>query len=79
MKILGEDIYPPGTEEKQVQWPWQVPDDTNVGSVYIVTSFEAATAGIDQIVEQGEGANPFNPSDTITGQYALKRLCARRG
>lgn len=70
LKILGEDIYPPGTEEKQVQWPWQVPADTNVGSVYIVTSFESAKAGIDQIVEQGEGANPFNPNDSITGQYA---------
>ena len=72
LKILGEgeDIYPPGTEEKQVQWPWQVPENTNIGHVYTVTNFESAKNGIDQIIEQGEGANPFNPNDDITGQYA---------
>ena len=65
----GEDVYPPETVNKQVQWPWTLPENTNIGQVYTVTNYESAKNGINQIIEQGEGANPFNPDDT-TGQYA---------
>ena len=68
MKNLGDGIYDPSSVNIQVEWPWNESED--IGQLYIVTDFTSAEQAINQIVEQGEGASPFNPNDTITDQYA---------
>ena len=68
MKTLGDGIYDPSSVNIQVEWPWNESED--IGQLYKVTDFTSAEQAINQIVEQGEGASPFNPNDTITDQYA---------
>ena len=65
---LGDGIFVGGGRpDQQVQWPW---DSGDVGTVYTVTNVASAKQAINQIVEQGEGANPLDPTYNNTGELA---------
>ena len=65
LHTLGDTIFVNGSEEKQVEWPW----GQQVGTLYKVTDWDSAHKGINEIIEQGEGAR-FGPLDPSTDQYA---------
>ena len=62
LSALGNDIYPQGAEDMQVKWSWGLG-----GQLYPVTNYQSAKKGIQEIMEQGEGAPPINPHQS---QYA---------
>ena len=53
----------------QVQWPWPI-NDSSFEKVHTVTNAESANKAIDEIIEQGEGANPYNPTYDDVGDLA---------
>ena len=69
IKILGDHIFADSHVNKQVTWPWGGPSKT-VGTVYVINDTNSAIRGIDEIIEQGEGAGYLNPKQIDTGQYA---------
>ena len=69
INALGDDIFADSHVNKQVTWPWGGPPKT-VGTVYVINDTDSAIKGIDEIIEQGEGANYLDPNQIDTGQYA---------
>ena len=67
VKVLGDEIYT--DEESQVAWPWELSPGT-LGTVYKIKDVNSALSGINQIIEQGEGSGPLNPTDAATGNIA---------
>ena len=63
---LGDGIFVEPNVNKQVEWPWH----NGLGTVYIVNDTNSAGNGIDEIIEQGEGAAFLNPNQIDTGLYA---------
>ena len=70
IETLGDKIFQPEKEEKQVNWPWTLQEEITVGTVHIVTNMATAIDGIKEIIEQGEGTDPLNPDDLDAGQLA---------
>lgn len=67
---LGDDIFiGGGRPDLQIQWPWKI-NSSSFGEVHTVTNVESANVAIDEIVEQGEGANPFDPTYDDIGDIA---------
>ena len=64
---LTDDIFKEPHVDKQVKWPWKT---NNLGTVYIINDTDSAIKGIEEIVEQGEGAGPLDPNEIDTGMYA---------
>ena len=58
--FLGNDIFVPTEAQKQVVWPWV--DSSISGGTHIITDTTTAKKAISEIIEQGEGASPFNPT-----------------
>ena len=75
---LGDEIFL-GRVEEQVKWPWDAP---TVGTVYVVTDVESAKKGINEIVEQGEGAGPLDPtegdSETLAHFYRFEEIVCQK-
>ena len=63
---LGDDIFI-GNPERQIPWPWESSD---VGHMYKVTNVSSAINAINEIIEQGEGASPIDPTYNNTGKLA---------
>lgn len=68
IKNLGNELFEDADENMQVEWPWDTP--TLVGTLHGVIDVESAMQGLEQIVEQGEGASADDPVDESTKQYA---------
>ena len=69
-KNRGKEFFCKGScIENQVRWP-TVHQDTYGGTLYIVKDLETANEAIREIIEQGEGVGPFDPSDGLGGQLA---------
>ena len=70
-KALGNDIFADnhGNKELQVTWPWGTPPKA-VGTVHIINDTNSAIEGINEIIEQGEGAGYLDPNQIDTGEYA---------
>ena len=68
METLGDNIFDRNSVDKQVEY--ESYEYLHVGELHKVTDLESAKQAINQIVEQGEGASPSNPNDTIPDQYA---------
>ena len=66
INTLGDGIFAEPNVNKQVEWPWH----NGLGTVYIVNDTKSASRGIDEIIEQGEGADYLNPNQIDTGLYA---------
>eukprot|EP00731_Ephydatia_muelleri_P034796 Em0077g9a len=66
IRSLGDGIFNKSTANKQIQWPWP----TKIGRVFIVTDVSSAVKGIQEIIEQGEGASPFDPTQGDTSSLA---------
>ena len=67
---LGDDIFVGGGRpDLQVQWPWPI-NDSSFGKVHTVTDVKSANNAIKEIVEQGEGANPYDPTYDDVGDLA---------
>ena len=66
IKILTDDIFKESNVKKQVKWPWNT---NNLGNVHIVNDTESAIRGINEIIEQGEGAAYLNFNQIDTGMY----------
>ena len=64
IEILGNEIFDPSTENKQVKWPWKT--TAELGKVPLIVDVDSAKAGIKEIKAQGEGAGPLDP-DALTG------------
>ena len=71
IKILSENtnIFKKPKVEYQVKWPWKDIED-KVGTVHIINDTNSAINGIDEIIEQGEGASYLCPEQIDTGLYA---------
>ncbi len=54
----GEDIFM--TNTTQLFWPW----DNPYGTLHRVTDLSTAMDAINEIIEQGEGNSPINPTDS---------------
>ena len=77
---LGDDIFAEPKVHKQVKWPWVT---NNLGTVHVITDVCSARRGIDEIIEQGEGADYLNPNQISTSMYAHfyrfeELVCQRR-
>ena len=68
--FLGDSIFKPENEDLQVSWPWPLQESSTVGQVHLVTNMSTAKDGINEIIEQGEGANLIDPDDADAGQLA---------
>lgn len=58
--FLGNDIFIPRDTHKQVVWPWFDPSISD--DVPIITDTTTAKKAIADIIEQGEGASPIDPT-----------------
>ena len=65
--LTDYDIFKEPNVNKQVKWPWNI---NNLGTVYIINDTDSAITGINQIIEQGEGAKYLDPNQIDTGMYA---------
>ena len=84
IKNLSENtnIFMEPKVEDQVKWPWKGIEHT-VGTVHIINDTNSAINGIDEIIEQGEGASYLCPEQIDTGMYAHfyqfeELVCQRR-
>ena len=69
-KHEGKELFCKGSCVKnQVRWP-TAHQDTYGGTLYIVKDLETANEAIREIIEQGEGVGPFDPSDGLGDQLA---------
>ena len=59
IEYLGDSAFV-GRVNEQVKWPWNA---TTIGILHIVTDVKSAKEGIEEIVEQGEGAGPLDPTE----------------
>ena len=50
-----------------MKWPWDIND---LGTVYVIKDVNSAKKGINEIIEQGEGADYLDPNQIDTGMYA---------
>ena len=80
IKILTDDIFKEPNIHKQVKWPWSI---NSLGTVHIITDTDSAIRGMNEIIEQGEGAGYLNPNQIDTGMYAHyyrfeELVCKRR-
>lgn len=66
IKFHGDGIFNKSTANMQIQWPWP----TKMGRVFTVTDASSAIRGIDEIIEQGEGASPYDPTQGDTSNLA---------
>ena len=57
-ELKDKDIFIPQAE-KQMEWPWDAP---YVGTVKIVKDHTTAIKAIQDVMDQGEGASPLDPS-----------------
>ena len=62
-----DDIFKEPNLDKQVKWPWDIND---LGTVYVINDTDSAKKGINEIIEQGEGAAYLDPNQIDTGMYA---------
>ena len=71
IKNLSENttIFKEPKVEDQVKWPWKGIEH-KVGTVHIINDTSSAISGIDEIIEQGEGATSLDPKQIDTGMYA---------
>ena len=79
IKCLGDDIFNASTEDIQVSWPW-TPSD-KLGKLYKVKDVNTAIKGINEIIDQGEGASPVDPndsSDTLAHFYRFQEIVCQR-
>lgn len=72
IKILAGDIF----KEPNI-------NKNNLGTVHIITDTDSALEGMNEIIEQGEGAGYLNPNQIDTGMYAHyyrfeELVCKRR-
>ena len=82
IELLGEEIFiDGGRPHLQVQWPWEI-TDSSFGKVHIVKNVESAKDAIEEIVEQGEGANPYDPTygdeSGIAHFYKFEEIVCKR-
>jgi hypothetical protein len=68
IKSLPDTIFDPLSVDDQVGWPWD--GSSYIGHLLKIDSRLKALAAIEQITVQGEGADPFNPNATLSGEYA---------
>ena len=61
-----DDIFKEPNLHKQVKWPWDIND---LGTVYVINDTDSALKGINEIIEQGEGASSLDPNQIDTGMY----------
>ena len=61
--FLGDDIFIPSLVHKQITWPWVEPSVGFGAGTRIVSDTHSAQRAIDEIIEQGEGAGPFDPTE----------------
>ena len=66
IKILTDDIFKESNVKRQVKWPWNA---NNLGNVHIINDTASAIRGINEIIEQGEGAAYLNFNQIDTGMY----------
>ena len=66
INTLGDGIFNRSTSNMQIQWPWP----TKIGRVFTVTDVSSAIQGINEIIEQGEGASPYDPTQGDTSSLA---------
>ena len=69
IKNLTDNIFKQPKVEDQVEWPWKGIEH-KVGTVYIINDTSSSILGINEIIEQGEGANSLDPKQIDTGMYA---------
>ena len=62
-----QKIFDESKLKEQVDWPWDAP---TVGKVYKIRNSTSAKAAIDEIITQGEGAGPLDPTVGTTNQMA---------
>ena len=82
--FLGDDIFISAEARKQVVWPWV--DSFIGGSIHIITDSTAAKKAISEIIEQGEGASPLDPTvnhlpiseDNIAHFYKFEEIVCER-
>lgn len=61
IKQLRDDVFV-GRVNKQFKWPWNA--TLTVGTVHnIVTNVSTEIAATEEIIEQGEGAGPLDPTE----------------
>ena len=58
--FLGNDIFISSEAHKQVVWPWV--DHSITGGIHTITDTTTAKKAISEIIEQGEGASPIDPT-----------------
>jgi hypothetical protein len=63
----GHDIFNESRPQLQVKWPW----DNQYGQVYIVQNLSIAEKAINEIIEQGEGASPIDPTTNASDILSL--------
>jgi len=59
------DLFGNPKVNDQVKWPWH--KENRVGTVHIITDTQSAKNGIDEIIEQGEGAGHLDPNQIDDG------------
>ena len=64
---LNIKIFDESKVKEQVEWPWDAP---TVGKVYVITDATSAKAAINEIITQGEGAGPPDPTVGSSNQLA---------
>ena len=64
---VGDDVFDPDRADLQVEWPWPAP---NIGDVEIVTDKATALEAIENIIAQGEGSGPLDPTQINSDRYA---------
>ena len=58
LKTLGDDVFYTNRTALQIHWPWH---NNDYGRVFVVRDLASALEAIEEIVEQGEGAQPGDP------------------
>ena len=66
IQTLGDEVFLKDSE--QVSWPWPILHGSPLGIVHNVTDADSACLGIEEIVDQGEGASPIDPLDHEPGK-----------
>ena len=78
---LGDSIFE-DNDDLQVSWPWTL--SAEIGSISKVNNTKSALNAIKEIVDQGEGASPIDPSQhsnsTQYGHYykLMEIVCQKR-
>ena len=67
LKTLGDGVFYTNRTALQIRWPWRT---NNYGRVFVVRDLASALEAIEEIVEQGEGAQPGDPHSYMTSNLA---------